>query len=113
MSQTQNPFEKHLQNLIECRQILREKFPADAPDSPLDATSESTISMLWDLLYDSLIGAEDSDALAKLGALAARLYSAVTDRRALELKTARPESTTSSPLDRTALSDLEARLKLL
>ncbi len=98
---------------MECRQILREKFPSDAPDSPLDATSESTISMLWNLLYDSLIGAEDSDALAKLGALAARLYSAVTDRRALELKVQKPDTSSNPPIDRTCLSDLETRLKLL
>ncbi len=78
---------------------------------------DAMMVVLWQGIYDALVNAETPEERLKWGALIEKLFSALTSRRALELRedlATRPDAPASkTPLDAATTADIEQKLKLL
>lgn len=74
--------------------------------------SETGMLLLWQSIFDTMMTTQDPEERLKWGTLIEKVFSALTARRALELRENKTESS-KSPLDAPSMSELSAKLKLL
>ena len=74
--------------------------------------SQTGMLLLWHSIYDTLMTERDPAERLKWGTLIEKVFSALTARRALELRENKSESS-HPPLDTESLSELQHKLKLL
>jgi len=74
--------------------------------------SETGMLLLWQSIFDTMMTEKEPAERLKWGTLIEKVFSALTARRALELRENKTEST-KTPLDDASMSELSQKLKLL
>lgn len=78
----------------------------------LHELSETGMLLLWQSIFDTLMTTQEPEERLKWGALIEKVFSALTARRALELRENKTEAA-KAPLDASTMSELSQKLKLL
>ena len=100
-------FEAHIRSLAATRARVNSVF-ATLPDSK--QISEATLLLLWQSLFNSIYSGHIDDLL-KSGSLIEKLYCALTQRQAVELR-AEDKTTSKPPLDAPSFASLEKSLHI-
>ena len=100
-------FEQFLFRITSTKEQVDALITASA--SP-EILSEAALAAMWNILFDTLIKENGGKERLELVNMIKGLYSALTDRRALELREGNSEKQT---LDASKLKEIETKLNLL